>query len=280
MPNENPHASKDSEFQTLLQKKKLTNAETAQVLRVVVRRMLAVNENQVSLNNQHTELGNRIDRLEKLILDQPKRGGGVRAGLSRSLQATQQTLGQTQKQLSAIMLSVQTLRRLIPWMLTRQQELGRSLTEDEVIEAGQSIQNQLVKDGEEAVKYWDTAEQVGRQQVRCAGCIHWIEAGIVQAPGVDTSARCEQKFVQLKCPSCGHLHGMPIDPNNPKGDCVKCKTTLVREIDLPEDAGGGRQTMCKSFKPDVKKLRQALAAAEIPQTLIDEIAPLPAAADA
>ena len=126
----------ESEFAILIKKKKLTNVETADVLRVVVKRMLAVNENQVNLNKQNEELGGRVDRLEKLILDQPKRGGGIRAGLSRSLQATQQTLGQVQSQLSAVMLNVQVTRRLIPWMLTQQAELGRPCTEEEVVAAG------------------------------------------------------------------------------------------------------------------------------------------------
>jgi hypothetical protein len=60
-----------------------------------------------------------------------------------------------------------------------------------------------------------------------------------------------------------------------KGECVKCKTSLMREVELPDDRG--TRTMCQQFKPDAEKLREALAAAKIPQNLIDQIAPLPSA---
>lgn len=266
-------SSSTSSFDALINKKKLTNVETAEALRIVVRRLKQTNENELSLQKQNAELGQRIDRLEGLILDSPKEGGGVRVGLARSLQATQQEMTHVGGKLSKVFLSNQTIRQMFPWI---GKQLG--LSEEDVTKMYASIHDQLKEEGDAAAVAWPKAQEIGERQYRCAGCALWKDAPAIEAPGVDMTAGCTQKAVQVKCPRCGHLHGLPVLPMDIKGECVKCKTSLMREVELPDDRG--TRTMCQQFKPDTGKLREALATAKIPQNLIDQIAPLPNAAAA
>jgi hypothetical protein len=264
--------SKTPDFSAILNQKKLTNVETAKVLRVVVRRLSETNRNALNLQEQNKALGERMDRMEDLILDKPKPGGGVRQGLAHSLQATQKEMAGVEQKLSQVFLSNQVLSRVFVWAFGQE----KSPSAEELSAKFDEIHKELVAEGEKAAAAWPIAEDLGRKQFRCAGCKHWKDAPKIVVPGVEQVAGCTKKLVQVKCPQCGHLHGLPLDPNNLEGKCVKCQNTLYREIELPEDQG--TRTMCQVFEPDVLKLREALKEADIPMGLIEQVAPLPPAA--
>lgn len=262
-----------ADFDRLVNQKKLTNAETAKVLRAMVRVQRQINDNEISIQKQIMALGERMQRLESMVLDSPKPGGGVKPGLGRSLQATQKELQVVEAKMTKLHLAQATMQQLVPWLFAEIQE-GNEVTPERIGEAYRKIYDRLFEEGEKAAKAYPIAEDVGRRQFRCAGCKHWRDAPAVQVPGQEVTAGCTQKAVQVLCPRCGRLHGPPVDPMDIKGECAKCKTKLVREITENDET----RTLCKQFRPDIEKLRTALREADVPESLIEQVAPLPTSA--
>jgi hypothetical protein len=265
------HTVTDTAFGKLINQAKLSNRENADVCRVLARRQIELNKNQMVVDGKMKVIAEGLSRLENLILDHQGEGGRIRPGLARSLQATQKQMHTIESKITEVFLSNQTLRRLIPWLIKEVKERGGEVTDEVVAKAYEAIQAKLVEEGEAAVAHWSKIEEIGSRSANCAGCVFWKEAPLVIVPGEVATAGCENKFVQVMCAQCGDLHGPPVDPNAVKGECKKCQIPLMREIEVQEE---GLKTLCKGFTPNREKLRAKLVKAGIPQNLIDQVAPI------
>lgn len=268
-----------SDFTRLISQSRLTNAEVARVAKVLAARMTALNQNQMKLHDSNVTLAKRLDRLEDLTLDHTNPDGSVRHGVSASLRATQKHLIGTENRISTLMLEAQIQRSMIRWViLMAREQPDVAITDDMITEAEERIRSQFIEEADKAIEFTGRIKEVTASMKKCAGCAHWSKEALVVAAGVDGRARCTRQAVQVDCPECRSLYGLPVDPNNITGECPKCKAKLVREISsTTEDGTERRLTMCRAYRVDPEELRSEMEKEGIPRKLIDEIIPAGAA---
>lgn len=255
-PEQSEPSKAESHLNRLLSQPKLTNREAAEAIAILANRAAALSQNDARLHRILSEFGPRLDRLDRAVFDSRDETGKVSAGLARSLQQTQFSLGTVQRNLSEVHLHNQVMRRLVAWLVGRAHDGLPFCSIEDVNSKYSEMLRELVNEGEKVAAYEVLVEKANKATLGCQSCRSWRS---VATPGADVG--CTRKLVQVRCQKCGFLFPKPVDPMHIHDSCPKCGTALVRQH--------GSVTMCASFDRSITTLRQACLDMGVPADVLD-----------
>jgi len=253
MSTQSVYSNDEPALKELLKKDKLTSRQHMLALRIVVGMITELSRNDVKIQTQTREIGERNDRLYAEIFDRHDDGGQVVRGLSSSFKRVTEVQAMHEAKLADVFKSNQTLRRIIPWIFEFFGENERLPTMDETAAEYAKIMDELQAMGDAAAAGQEIFQRVAKSMFRCSGCVHWKAGSALSLPaGTEPlEERCEKDKVAVTCPACNTAYPLPVDPNNLTAKCGKCQTPLVREVEDGENAA----TLCRVYTVNKDQLR-------------------------